>query len=165
MKIFTSVIFSLFVFASYGQNQLSKDSVTTFKLTFSAYNSGEAIFNGTATYELTEDSVKVKKRYWGDSSSKVVYAVPVPAETDIVSAIYRIGLDSLKNGYINFCVLPTSGNKYTLVLINTSGRKQIYLHHYYLKQIDDVVLLINSYLPESYQLRYLEKETKQDCKP
>lgn len=164
MKIFTTSLFFFFVIASFGQNQLPNDSAVSFSLTLSTYNHGELIFNGSATYELTKDSIKVKKRFMGDNNSQVVYAASIPGDHDIISMINRMRLDSLKNGYVNFCVLPTSGSKYTLTLVNGLVKKQIHLYHYYLKQVEDITAIINSYLPESYQLRYLRKDTEQDCK-
>jgi hypothetical protein len=169
MKILGVSILLVFVSVAFGQNQSakgninSKDSVTKFSLSFSTFNHAERIFDGTTTFLLTASSVKVTKRSFGGTKSKTVYSKKIPNKQLLLSTINKIGLDSLKNFYFNYCVMVTSGNEYFLDFTSNSTTKSIRLHHYYLKQLDDVIQFINANLPKRYQFQYLPKNTTQDC--
>jgi hypothetical protein len=169
MKILVAFIFLLFATVLSGQTQLvkdnivSKDSVIKFKLSFSTFNHAERIFNGTTTYLLTDSVIKVTKTFFGDTTSKTVYSRPISKSQNIISVINSIGLDSLKDIYLNNCVMLTSGDEYFLDFSSNSLTKNINLHHYYLRQLDDIIRIINSNLPKKYQFHYLSKDTKQDC--
>lgn len=169
MKILGFPIFLFFVSVAFGQNQsangniVSKDSIAKFRLSFSTFNHAERIFNGTTTYLLTETSIKVTKTFFGETKSKTVYLKSSPKTQTLISTIDKIGLDSLRDFYFNNCIMITSGDEYFLDFISNSINKSISLHHYYLKQLDDIIQIINSNLPEKYQFRYLSKDTKQDC--
>lgn len=58
----------------------------------------------------------------------------------------------------------TSGDEYFLDITKNSTKKSISLHHYYLKQLEDIIQIINSKLPKKYKFHYLSKDEKQDCK-
>lgn len=135
-----------------------------FKISFSTYNHAERIFNGTTTYTLTESSIKVTKVYFGDTASKTVYSKKIKKTLQILSELNRIELDSISDYYFNYCVMPTSGNEYFIEMLKNKSKKSISLHHYYLKQLDDIIKIINSTLPRKYQFRYLKKDEKQDCR-
>jgi hypothetical protein len=73
-------------------------------------------------------------------------------------------MDSLKDYYFNYCVMITSGDEYFLNFTNSSTKKSISLHHYYLKQLEEIIQLINTNLPKKYQFQYLTSGERQDCK-
>ena len=101
--------------------------------------------------------------FFGDTTSKTVYLKPVKNNQTLISTIDKSGLDSLKDYYFNNCVMITSGDEYFLDFESNSTQKSISLHHYYLKQLDDIIQIINSNLPKEYRFQYLAKDTKQDC--
>ena len=159
MKISGVLIFLIYCSASFGQIQSDR-----FRVSFSTFNHAERIFNGTTTYTLTESSIKVTKTYFGDTASKTVYSKKIKNSQALISALDKIEVDTLKDFYFNYCVMITSGDEYFLDFIKNSTRKSISLHHYYLKQLDDIIQLIDSNLPSKYQFRYLNNDEKQDCK-
>ena len=158
MKILAVLISLLYCSIVFGQSQSDK-----FNISFSTFNHAERIYNGTTTYKLTESSIKVTKTYFGDTISKTVYSKKIKNKQTLISALSEIRLDTLKDYYFNYCVMITSGDEYFLDYIKNSTKKSISLHHYYLKQLDDIIQLINSNLPKKYQFRYLSKDEKQDC--
>ena len=163
MKLFALLLFILFASSTLAQVKPSK-----FSLTFSSFNHAAKISEGTTTYLLTESSIKVTKtsaEYFGKTETKTVYFSPIPISKSerLISEINEIGLDSLKEYYFNECIMITSGDEYFFSFANSKLKKEINLHHYYLKQIEDVVRLINSIIPQKYHFKYLDKETKQDC--
>ena len=81
-----------------------------------------------------------------------------------LDAILKLRLDTLKDYYTNWCVMTTSGDEYFLNFSSPQLTKKISLHHYYLKQLDAIIQLINANLPKKHQFRYLNKDEKQDCK-
>src|SRR5690348_4681337 len=157
MKILATSIFIFSVVVSVGQKHpgqdsiIYEDSIPNFRLTLSTFNHAERIFNGTTTYLLTESSIKVTRTFFGDTTSKSIYSKPISKSKNIISAINSIGLDSLKNFYSNNCVMLTSGNEYFLDFTSNLINKSVILHHYYLKQVDDVIKIINDNLPKKYQ--------------
>jgi hypothetical protein len=169
MKISGVLILLFFVSVAFGQSQsdkdnfVSKDSVNKFSISFSTFNHAERIFNGTTRYLLTESTIKVTKTFFGDSKSKIIYSKTIPKAQSLIETINKIGLDSLKEYYFNNCIMITSGDEYFLDFVNGSTKKSISLHHYYLKQLDDIIQIINSHLPKKYQFQYLPNYTKQDC--
>lgn len=169
MKILAALIFLSFYSVAFGQNQLdknilvNKDSIDKFSISFSTFNHAERIFNGTTTYLLTESSIKVTKTYFGDTKSKTVYLKSISKTPILISALNNINLDTLKDYYFNNCIMITSGDEYFLDFVNRSTKKSISLHHYYLRQLDDIIQIINSTVPKKYQFQYLAKDTKQDC--
>jgi len=122
------------------------------------------IFDGTTTYKLTNTSIQVTNTSLGNKKGKVIFSNSLPDSLNILFAINSVGLDSVEDFYFNYCVMVTSGNEYFLNFKSAKMKKEIDLHHYYLKQVDDIVNIINSQLPNKYKIRYLTKETKQDCK-
>jgi hypothetical protein len=102
--------------------------------------------------------------YFGDTTSTTVYSKKIKRNQPLISALNKIEVDSLKDYYFNYCIIMTSGDEYSLDFIKNSTKKSINLHHYYLKQLDDVIQLINSNLPSKYRFQYLNKDEKQDCK-
>jgi hypothetical protein len=159
MKIFASKLFLLFCIVSFGQ-----DSIKTFNLIFTTYNHAERIINGTTSYVLTDSSIKVTKTFLGERKDKTFYFRCFPRTNKYFSEIRRLELESLKDFYFNFCVLATSGDEYFIYYSDNLITKNINLHHYYLKELDTIIQIINSNVPKKYRFKYLTKETKQDCK-
>ena len=120
MKMAGVSILLVFASVAFGQNQSakgninSKDSLTKFSLSFSTFNHAERIFGGTTTFLLTASSVKVTKTFFGESKSKTVYSKKIPQTQILLSTINKIGLDSLKDFYYNYCIIMTNGDEYFL---------------------------------------------------
>ena len=169
MKTSATILFFLLASTTFGQHEPSKekiaykDSIYTFKLTFSTFNHAELIFEGAATYQLTESSISIKKKFFLDTSDKVVYKRKIQKSRNCLLAITQLRLDTLKDYYFNYCVMITSGNEYFLDYSSNSETKHITLHHYYLKQLDDIIQIFNANLPKKYRIDYLTKDEKQGC--
>ncbi len=61
--------------------------------------------------------------------------------------------------------MTTSGDEYFLNFSSAKQEKNISLHHYYLKQLDDITQMFNSLVPIKFQFLYLKNGEKQDCHP
>lgn len=158
MKIPGVLIYLLYWTVSFGQTKPE-----TITITFSTFNHAERLFNGTTTYYLTASVIKVKKTYFGDTTCHTIYTRKIRNSYSLISALSKIEMDTLKEHYSNLCILPTSGDEYFLNFVFNSTKKRIDLHHYYLKQLDDIIQLINLNLPRRYRFNYLPKDIKQDC--
>ena len=77
--------------------------------------------------------------------------------------ISNLCLDTLKEVYYNNCVDTISGYDYSILIETKAMTKSITLHHYYIKQVEDLVGLLNKYLPQTLQIQYLSRENRQDC--
>ena len=170
MKICAINIILIFPLLTFGQSEIVKgkksniESIPKLKIAFTTYNHAERIFNGVTTYILTDSLIEVKKKYFGDKKSKVVYSNIISNLQQLMSEFKKIRLDSLAEYYYNECVMITSGDEYCFDFICGSTKKSTSLHHYYLKEVEEVVKLINSTLPDKYQFHYVPKDTEQDCK-
>jgi hypothetical protein len=169
MKQFGLIISTLFASVIVGQTKSSIQQKinpsSAFKLSLTTFNHATLLFKGTTTYLLTDKSIKIIKTPFGEKKSTIVFSKPLLSFQDSSALINNFGLDSLKDIYDNYCVMVTSGDEYFLDYNGNSMKKKISLHHYYLKPLDDIVKLINSFLPESFHFIYLKKDTRQDCSP
>ncbi len=121
------------------------------------------LIDGTTTCLLTETSIQVTKRYFGDTISNTVYRKKIRNNKQLISALNKIQLDTLKDYYANYCIMMTSGNEYMLDFTKNSKKKSIHLHHYYLRALEDIIQLMNAYLPKKHQFHYLGKDEIQNC--
>jgi len=140
------------------------DTVKKFEMRLTTFNHAEWLSKGKTTYVLTDSSITITNTAFGEKKEKVVFSRAFravgPMPGDIVQ---NYGLDTLKDFYFNRCIMITSGNEYFLDVVGDRMEKHISLHHYYLKKLDEVIQLINSYLPQRLQCRYLSEKTEQDC--
>jgi hypothetical protein len=72
-------------------------------------------------------------------------------------------LDSLKDTYFNGCVVPTSGTVFLISMETDTLSKRIFLHHYYHKQIEQLIIELNKEIPDEYKIDFMPSDTKQDC--
>jgi hypothetical protein len=168
MKLFGLIISIIFASVNIGQTRTSidrsKNPDFAFKLSLRTFSYSTILFEGTTTYLLTDKSIKIIKTSYGEKKGTVVFSKPLLGFQDSSALINNFGLDSLKDIYDNHCVMQTSGRLYFLDYKSYSIQKHISLHHYYLKNLDDIVNFINGFLPKNYQFRYLKKDTRQDCR-
>lgn len=75
----------------------------------------------------------------------------------------RLNLSSLKEGYYNNCMDSSNGKDYTIIITAKSKNISTKIHHFYIDEIDKLVAVLNRYLPKLFQIKYLDKETKQNC--
>ncbi|PZE15633.1 hypothetical protein DNU06_17070 [Putridiphycobacter roseus] len=119
------------------------------------------------TYRITNDSIIVSRSSMFltiDSiirKDTILYKAKVDYNT--IDNIDSLQLTNLRNDYYNKCILITSGNEYFVSIKTKKGVKSIHLHHYYLKQVEDLIAEINKLLPEKYAVRYLSEATEQNC--
>src|SRR5487761_2768707 len=152
MKLFGLIISTLFATVTIGQTKTSVDQkkslLSAFKLSLTTFNHATLLFKGTTTYVLTDNSIKIIKTSFGEKKGTIVFSKPLLSFQDSSALINNFGLDSLKDLYDNYCIMVTSGDEYFLDYNGYSMKKSISLHHYYLKALDEIVNLINSYLPK-----------------
>lgn len=169
MKCFGALIFLCFYSICFAQGNSARDIATysdpdsAFKISFTTFNHAQRLYNGITTYILTASSIKVKKVFLGDTTSKTVFARRIGNKHNLIATFDKLRLDSIEDYYFNYCVMITSGNEYFLTFENRTTKRRVSLHHYYLKQFDDIVQIINANLPRKYRCQYLTKDTKQDC--
>lgn len=169
MKVFGLIILTIFISIPFGQTQTSlgnlKNPVSVFKLSLTTLNHATMLFDGETTYILTNKSIEVRKTPFGEKKGKVIFYKSLLESQNSYAIVNNLGLDTLEGLYDNYCIMETSGNEYFLNYKSHSTKKHISLHHYYLKQVADIANLINSYLPQNFQFRYLQKDNRQDCSP
>lgn len=76
----------------------------------------------------------------------------------------KLQLDTLEDSYHNFCVWSTGAAWFSVETECDSISKKTSLHHYYLKQIELLIDILNREIPDSLKISYLPSDTKQDCK-
>jgi hypothetical protein len=145
-------------------NSYLNASTQRFSVVLSTYNHAEMFIKGEITYRLSNSSIQITKHFLLDKKSKVVYYKKL-ADPDLTygTVVSAFGLDSLKDFYYNYCIMPTSGNEYFLNIKMGSFQKEMSLHCFYLEQLQKFIDFMNAYLPEEYQCKYLPKNTRQDC--
>jgi hypothetical protein len=171
MKLVIYLTFYFFPFTVLGQVNHNTDSfksnkpLSKFTLALSMLNHAEWLMEGQTTYTLTESEIKITNTGFGAKKSKVIFSKKITPANKFNNAIIKLGLDSLEDYYTNWCVMTTSGNEYFLNFTTDNRTKKISLHHYYLKQLDEVVQILNSLVPTKFLFSYLSKDQKQECRP
>jgi hypothetical protein len=143
----------------------SKHDATTskFTLTFSRFNHAEWLMEGQTTYILTDKQIKIINTSFGEKKGKQIFS-KIIAPNNYVETIVKLRLDTLRDHYTNWCVMTTSGDEYYLDFSSPKQKKKISLHHYYLKQLDEIIQILNALVPKKFQFSYLPKDEKQDCR-
>lgn len=139
-------------------------SAKGFKLTILSFNHAEMLGNGMMSLKMTENYLELTNIPFLDRRKKrIVFSKKLSKFENSIIQISSFNLDTLKDYYMNQCIVPTSGNEYSIKYKTKNVAKEIGLHHYYLKQIDDLIRLVNLNLPSEYQIKYLLSDTEQDC--
>ena len=142
----------------------AKQSPNTFNLKITTFNHAEMIFRGISIYNISDNNIEILNiPLFSPEKKRVIFfkSLSTTADSNIKNSIRELyTLDSI---YVNFCIMFTSGSEYTLKFKNDSVTKAIHLHHYYLKQIADLIDILNRNLPTEFNLDYVPKETVQDC--
>lgn len=154
-----SLLLLLSVFRGFAQEE--EDS-TRFVLTFSYYNHAELVSRGAMTYRLTNDYLGISRRNLFDKKDNSLYSANI--RKAVSDSIGLLRLDTLPNFYHNDCIMSTSGNEYFISIEKGKKEKRIHLHSYYHPQIERLIQIMNTVVPEEYRLHYMSKDTKQDCK-
>lgn len=130
-------------------------------LSISMFNHAE--MNVVMIYEILGDQIEVSQRSFFNRLKKVIYSIQLSesALTNIKTSLKK--LDTLKIFYMNWCIMPTSGEEFSIRYETDLVSRIIKLHSYYLKQIKDLMDIINVYLPKRYRMRYLSEKETQDC--
>lgn len=81
----------------------------------------------------------------------------------LLKEIRKLNLDKLNPVYLNNCVMPGTGNEYHILLANGSSPVSIKVYQYYKSEVDILFQLLNKHIPQSFQIRYLTTDNKQDC--
>ena len=162
-------IFTLFFLTTclflFGQDNVLKEptnSLSKFSLSISTFNHAEQIYNGVTTYDLTNDSLIIRKNFLNSEKETILLSKKI--DSNSINEIKNIHLDNLKNFYFNYCIMTTSGTEYFITISTETYNNKISLHHYYEKQIEILINELNKLIPDNLKLQYLTKEIKQDCK-
>jgi len=145
-----------------GQDTVSNKSKSNFSLSISTYNHAEQIYNGITTYNLTNDTLTIRKTFMFSDKDTILLSKKI--DTNSIEQIKNIRLESLKDFYFNYCIMATSGNEYFISTTIDTVNKKISLHHYYDKQIERLINELNKNIPDDLKLDYLTNDTKQNCK-
>jgi len=137
------------------------DNADPFSLSFSTFNHAERIFDGTTTYHLNNRQLTVKKRFFLSAIDTILFTRRVTAR--FLKQLKSTQLDTLKDFYMNWCVMATSGNEYFISTSRGVITKTIRLHHYYLKEIDRLATVINKAVPKNYKIKYLNDDPDNYC--
>ncbi|AWH84188.1 hypothetical protein HYN59_03250 [Flavobacterium album] len=138
-------------------NDLYAQGTERFELYFSTYNHVE----GIDSYKITNEEIVVSVKGLVDEKDNVVYISKM--RQDIFEKTKSIKFQSLEDSYFNNCIMATSGSEYFIGFRYGAISKQISLHHYYQKNIANLVELINLSVPEEYHIDYVGEDTQQYC--
>lgn len=119
-------------------------------------------FGYTHKYVLTKNTLRITGTSNFDTTESKLYSKRV-RQADEMLQFSNTKLNGLENYYMNSCVLATSGVEFTIIFETSSTLREVGLHHYYLKEVDDIIQLLNKSLPTKYKIAYLDVNTKQDC--
>lgn len=166
MRPLVILCFSLFLIkinsiaqASLTNNEI--DRILNFRLTIYKNSNEGATYK---VYYFTNKKIYIyEKPFPTDNYKERLYTKHKHSAKELFLKILKLKLDSLKEEYYNNCIDSSSGQDFSIIISTRSKQISKKLHHYYLKEIDDLVTLLNSYLPQTMQIPYLDKETKQDC--
>lgn len=142
-------------------NEVSRQRDGVFSLRLTTYNHADRIHEGTWAYEFEDDTLVVRRYPLFSIRDSIMYSTMV--EDSWAEDLKSLKLDTLKDFYFNHCVMVTSGNEYQVTMKRDDIMKKIDLHYYYHVQIEALVEAINRNIPARYSVRYLPKETEQDC--
>jgi hypothetical protein len=152
----------LFLFSQNNVLNEPINSTSKFSLSISTFNHAEQIYNGITTYELTNDSLIIRKNFLNSEKESILLTKKI--DNNSLKKIKNIHLDNLKNFYFNYCTMPTSGTEYFITISTETYNNKITLHHFYEKQVERLINELNELIPDNLKLQYLTIETKQDCK-
>jgi hypothetical protein len=82
---------------------------------------------------------------------------------ELFREILKLNFVALNEAYFNNCMDSAKGYDYSIIMKSKSQTTSIKLHHYFIKEVDALVVLLNNYLPSTLQIKYLPEENKQDC--
>jgi hypothetical protein len=132
-----------------------------FSLSLTTFNYAEVLFTGELTYALKSDSFSISRYDRIGETTIVLFSKKI--ESDLADPIIRMQLDTLEDIYFNRCVVPTSGAVFSISMKKDTLSKEIYLRHYYHKQIEQLVIELNKEIPDQYKIEFMPSDTKQDC--
>ena len=137
-------------------NTLKTVSITVFQNSDKGKSGKTYFFTGTKlrVYDKPFDTQNYTEHLWTNHKFN---------SKELFHDILNLSLDTLNENYINNCVESSSGYDYSIKLESKSKTTSLKLHHYYTKEVDSFVKLLNKYLPKNHQILYLSKDNKQDC--
>ena len=136
------------------------DKRSFYSLTLRKYNHDELI-NGELTFKLNNDRFTIAKNQLINQNDNLLYSKKI--RESLIDQLKSIKLDTLQNYYFNRCVLATSGTEFFISISKDTIKKDIYLHHYYNQQIEQLISNLNKLIPDKYKIKYMSPDTKQDC--
>jgi hypothetical protein len=141
----------------------SKLFAKQFVLTIQSYNHAEMLGNGMMSLKMTEKYLELTNiPYLRGDKKRVVFSKKVSKYDNSIIQLSQLNLDTLKSFYYNKRVMLTSGYECYFKYKNKKNSKEIRMHHYYLKLIDEIIQLVNLSLPTEYQFNYLPADTEQE---
>jgi hypothetical protein len=122
-------------------------------------------------FEITQDSIKVRKSSFGLAGDDEVFVVAIPEKgrkniTSILSAInfselkYNYERTSIPNPGEDISNLSDHGYAYDVILQHEDNYKSFRIDSYKLDFFYELVKQVNLYLPESFQLHYNDEYLK-----
>jgi hypothetical protein len=168
-KIYAGII--LLTFVAYGIYKNSHTVSTTkpksfgdntnFSLSLRTFNHAEWLSKGVMIYKLKDDSFIISRHTIFQETDSVLFSKII--ERNLVEKVLVMKLDTLKSFYFNECVMATSGAEFDISIKRDTMSKNIQLHHYYHKQIEQLIIELNKAIPNEYKIDYMDLDTEQDC--
>ena len=139
----------------------ASDNPGTYHLTFATFNHAQMIYDGTIAFTFHKRQLTIHKQFFLSAKDTLLFTRDVTSH--FLGQLKGIRLDTLKDFYMNWCVMPISGNEYSVSTNNSGITKKNWLHHYYLKEIDKLITVINKVVPKQYKIRYLNDDPDNYC--
>lgn len=150
--------------ASGNNNRIGRPQVSAFELRITYCSHTPGLFTGLNLYVRTNSDLEIYQ-YVGSPGQprRLVFHKKIARQSLATREFSHLNLDSLKDKYDNPCLLFAPGEEYGVTFNSNGLQKMISLHHYYLDRIQHIIELVNGDLPDTLKLRYLPKDTRQDC--
>ncbi len=134
-----------------------------FELTILSFNHAELLGNGIMSLKMTENYLELTNiPSLRQGKKRVVFSKKLSKYDNSIIQLSQLNLDTLKSFYYNKRVMGTSGYECSFKYKNKTVSREIRMHHYYLKLIDEIIQLVNLSLPTEYQFTYLPADTEQE---
>lgn len=163
IKLSTIIVFSFFVL-HFGKNAYASilpNDDSLFSISIGCYNHAEMLGNGEKVICVENGVLSVLKFEIFTHKETILFRKNLDLAS--VNLIRDIRLDTLCEYYFNYCVMPSSGDEYHVLINSIAGKKEIYLHHYYHQQVERLIVELDKHLPKELRMKYLNIDNEQSC--
>jgi hypothetical protein len=161
--IFFCISFLLLKSNSFAQDNSTNKNVDILNIKLTVFkNSKEG--RTFKTYHFNNKKIHIYDKPFPTNNYKEhLYTKHKYNSKELFLELSKLNLYSLKKEYNNNYIDSNNGKDYFIIITSKTNTTSTNLHHYYIKEIEEFMTLLNRYLPQTLQILYLNKETKQDC--